>query len=224
MEVSESLVGWRLSISSEEERPLRPAVLPCPPLGYEVALTLPIPGPVDLKLARLKIGILVPITLAGYSLLLYHLRRGYWKRSKAVLAAEWLLALLPSKYLSEFLLTPPHEAVHGLALWAYTGDRPLLSMRAHDGWAYAATPKWWFPRNRYLVVILLPVSVLTPLMLLLIPITPTPLLALLGWSVTRHTAESNADLYVAWQLLKRPASYLHDTGKVFTFWKPLERL
>lgn len=214
------VMSWLESVGLRKSLSPRCVPIPHPPQGYEVVLTLPIPGPIDSKLARIKRGILVPVVLAGYCLLLSRLRRGYWKRSKVLLAAEWLLSLLPSNYLSEFLLTPPHEALHGLALWAYTGDRPLVSMRVRDGWAYAAAPKWWFPRDHYLVVLLLPVSALTPLMLVLMPVTPTPFLALLGWSVTRHVAESNADLYVAWRLLKRPDSYLHDTGKVFTFWEP----
>lgn len=201
-------------------RLLRRVPTPYPPHGYEVALTLPIPGPLDPRLSRIKVGILVPFALTGYWLLLSRLRPAYRRRSKTLLAAEWLLSLLPSRYLSRYLLTPPHEALHGLPLWTFTGEHPLLSMRARDGWAYAAAPNWWLPRNHYLLVLLLPVSALTPLLLALMPVTPAPLLALLGWSVVRHVADSNADLYVAWQLLERPASYLHDTGKVFTFWEP----
>lgn len=208
---------WPSFVRVWTHRPSRRVPLQQPPPGYEVSLMLPIPGPTDQKLRRIKVAFLVPATLVGYWGLLSIVRPGYSRRRQLLL--EWLLSLVVSKYIDRYFLTPVHEETHALALWMSTRERPLVS--SQPDWSFACAPGWWFPRNHYLVVLLLPVALLTAIMLALLPVMTSRLLPLLGWLIVRNVAGSNADLYVAWRLLKSSANvYLHDTGQVFTFWEP----
>ncbi len=124
---------------------------------------------------------------------------------------------------TKYPLTAVHEGVHVGLLWAFSGEWPLVSIRGSDGYAYAAAPNWWFPRNDYLVVGLTPLALLTPLLLALLRKVPAWAVPALGWAIVRNVSGSHADLYVAWQLLHHPAHcYLNDTSEVFTFWEPVE--
>jgi hypothetical protein len=65
---------------------------------------------------------------------------------------------------------PLHEAVHGLAYWAYTRSRPQFGFK---GWyAYAAAPGWFLPRRSFLVVGLAPLVGITAVGLAALPFLP----------------------------------------------------
>ncbi len=193
----------------------RPVPLKHPPEDYELSLTLPIPGPVDTRLRLINILLSVP-SLALYWALALKVRPEYRNRRKRSVALQSLLGLVAAAYPLEVV----HEGVHAVLLWSFTGERPVVSLPLRGGYASAASPNWYFPRDYYLVVGLTPFAALTPLLLVMVRSAPTWMLPALGWAVTRNISSSSADLYVAWQLLRRPHSYLNDTGAVFTFWEP----
>ncbi len=202
-----------------KKRRTRLAPLPDPPTGHEVSLTLPVPGPpeVEARLTRIYRMLLVS-SLLSYCVFVLRVHPAYGSRPKRSIALELPIAYLAARQLPYAV----HEGMHAALLWAYTGERPLVSLLPpKGGYAYTASPRWYFPRNRYLVVGLTPLVILTPLLLALVPVVPVWLLQWLGWTVVRNVSGSNADLYVAWQLLRRhPNCYIHDTGQVFTFWEP----
>jgi hypothetical protein len=187
-----------------------------------VSLVLPVPGPADATIARVRYA-LIPITGALYAVILARVRGGYWRRAPLRLLIEWALTAPSTRYFHQHVVTTPHELLHAAPLRLFTGARPLVLVTP-DGYSYAAAPGWWLPRNQALVVLLLPVGALAALLLALVPIAPRPALAFLGWLTVRAVANSNADIYVSWRLLRRPAeTYFHDDGSTFTFSEPAGR-
>jgi len=170
----------------------------------------------DRKLNLLYLAILAPASIA-YAALVLRVRPDYLQRSRKHIAVEASVSLLATRY----PLYAVHEGLHAVVLWAYTRERPEVSLHGVGSYAYAAAPKWWFPRRQYLVVGLTPLATLTPLLLALLPIIPRWLLSALGWMVLRNVAGSHVDIYVAWQLLRHsPETYLNDDTRRFTLWEP----
>jgi hypothetical protein len=133
------------------------------------------------------------------------------------------LGFAADRYFTHKWETAAHEGTHAVLLWALTGEWPgaVSLVSKEDTYAYAAAPAWYLPRNRYLLVGLVPLVGLSLLLLVLARLVPAPLLGWLLATLMRNARGSQADLYVAWELIRRPAvCYLNDTGEVFTFWEP----
>jgi hypothetical protein len=108
-----------------------------------------------------------------------------------------------------------HEAIHALAFWYYTGDRPALGYRG--AYAYAAAPGWYLPRGQHMVVALLPLAAITIGGLLLILIVPPSAVLPLALLITANVGAAIGDLVMVGWLLTLPARALvEDTGDAIT--------
>lgn len=113
-----------------------------------------------------------------------------------------------------------HEAVHGLFFWLFTGKRPLFAIR--PGYAYAAAPGSFLPRNRYLLVGLAPFVILTLLGLALIPLVPQSFLLFLNVFIVMNFSGAVGDLWVVfWLLTKNSSARIQDFGDRIEVFEPL---
>lgn len=117
------------------------------------------------------------------------------------------------------LMVVLHEAIHGLAFWHYTGDRPAFGLR---GWyAYAAAPGWYLPRKQYLVVGLAPLVLISLPGLLCVAFIPLPALLPLLLLITANIAGAVGDLAVVfWLLTKPPTTLVQDSGDAIMVYQP----
>jgi hypothetical protein len=100
---------------------------------------------------------------------------------------------------SYFIALGLHELIHGVFLWVFTHKRPVFGFL---GWyAYAAAPGWFFPRRRYLVIILAPFVFLSVLGLILLAFLPARVLFAVLFSTIINAATSAIDLWIAFKLV-----------------------
>ncbi|HEX9013998.1 MAG TPA: DUF3267 domain-containing protein, partial [Anaerolineaceae bacterium] len=132
------------------------------PEGYTAAGTL------DLKQ---NLNVLLLLNLVGAGLLVLSgwlmIRAAFWLRPAGAGQGITLqvsdpigglkLALAALAILAVMLVL--HEAIHGLFFWIFTRARPVFG--AGPGYAYAAAPGWYLPRDQYLMVGLAPLVVIT---------------------------------------------------------------
>jgi hypothetical protein len=110
-----------------------------------------------------------------------------------------------------------HEAVHGFFFWLYTRSRPLFAF--HWTYAYAAAPDWFMPRNRFLVVALAPLLIITAAGLLMMLLVPVDWLLAIWFVLTMNAAGAVGDLYIALRLAVSPESTLiQDRGDAITWY------
>lgn len=125
----------------------------------------------------------------------------------------------------ELLLVLPavvalHELAHALFFWLFTRERPYFGLG--PGYAYAAAPDWYFPRNQFLLIGMAPLLLLSGLGVLLLPIVPQTAVAWLILFLTANAAGAVGDLYICLWLLRKPATTLaHDVGPVIKLYEPL---
>lgn len=201
-------------------RQQKSAPLPHPPSGYEVSAVLPIPGPDAERQLRYFNNVLGLCSAASVCLLVREMRAEYRTRQRLFRSLTNPTSLLGAALVRHPLLAA-HEGIHVLLLWAFTRELPRFSVIPRNGYAYAAAPGWYFPRSHYLVIGLGPLAVLTPILIALLRLAPAWAVPAVGRAIVGNIAGSNADIYVAWQLLRRPPNhYIHDTGEVFSFWAP----
>ncbi len=125
---------------------------------------------------------------------------------------ELLLALLAVAVL--------HELAHGLFFWLFTRERPYFGIG--PGYAYAAAPAWYFPRNQFFLIGLAPLLLLSGLGILLMPFVPRTAVAWLILFLTANAAGAVGDLYVcAWLLRLPPSALANDEGAVIKLYEPL---
>ncbi len=106
-----------------------------------------------------------------------------------------------------------HELAHALFFWLFTKKRPFLGIG--PGYAYAAAPDWYFPRNQFLIIGLAPLVMLSAAGLLLVPFVGKTAVAWITLFITLNGAGAVGDLYVCGWLLARPATTLiRDEGPV----------
>ncbi len=137
-------------------------------------------------------------------------------------ALTLLLAWFIGGAIALVLVVVVHEAVHGLFFWLFTGRRPGFGLKG--AYAYAAAPAGvYVPRNRYLVVGLAPLVLITLVGLLLVTVMPPVMLPALLVFVTFNAAGSVGDLLVSGWLLTFPPTVLaQDAGDVMTLYGPAE--
>jgi hypothetical protein len=111
-----------------------------------------------------------------------------------------------------------HELVHGLLFWIITGDRPLFGLRL--AYAYAAAPGWYIPRNPYLAVGLAPLTLITLLGILLIPLVPEIALPSLVFALVTNAAGAIGDIAIVVWLLTQPDNVLiRDCGDAIKIYR-----
>ncbi len=112
-----------------------------------------------------------------------------------------------------------HEALHGLAFWIFTHDRPRFAFKVF--YAYASLPGWYLPRAQYLVSALLPFTVITLLGFLLLGFLPPTWFIPLLLVIVSNAAGSVGDLVVTvWLLTRRHGTLVVDMGDAVTFFEP----
>jgi len=86
-----------------------------------------------------------------------------------------------------------HEAVHGVALWAFTGDRPVFGFK---GWyAFADAPGWYLSRGQMVATSLAPLVVLPAIGLPLIAFAPAGLSLFIVVGLIVNAVGAVGDLY-----------------------------
>jgi hypothetical protein len=112
-----------------------------------------------------------------------------------------------------------HEAIHGVFFWRFTGARPRFGIG--PGYAYAAAPGWYLPRNQYLVVGLAPLVRISLGGLALIAVMPAswsgPLLALIIGNASGAVGDMAV---VAWLLTLPKTALANDDGSAVTIYVP----
>lgn len=119
-------------------------------------------------------------------------------------ALFFVVVLLATLVTVPVVVIAVHEALHGLFFLLYTRARPRFGFR---GWyAYASAPGWYLSRNRFLVVLLGPVIVLSAAGLWLALVLPPLGAAAVLFGATLNAAASVGDLYFVARLLTVPAA------------------
>ena len=112
-----------------------------------------------------------------------------------------------------------HEAIHGFFFWLYTRARPAFGVGA--GYAYAAAPGWYLPRNQYLLVGISPLLVITLVGALLLAVVPAALLLPALALMIVNASGAVGDLaVVAWLLTLPRETLASDDGDAVTVYVP----
>ena len=112
-----------------------------------------------------------------------------------------------------------HEAIHGFFFWLYTRARPAFGVGA--GYAYAAAPGWYLPRNQYLLVGISPLLVITLVGALLLAVVPAALLLPVLALMIVNASGAVGDLaVVAWLLTLPRKTLASDDGDAVTVYVP----
>lgn len=112
-----------------------------------------------------------------------------------------------------------HELTHGLFFWVFARKTPEFGIG--PGYAFAAMPDWFFPKNQYLVVVLAPLLLLSGIGLALIALLPLAWLGLLLAGMTINAGGAIGDMYVAWRIAHESGPvWIKDTGDGFQLYRP----
>lgn len=112
-----------------------------------------------------------------------------------------------------------HELVHGVFFLIVTGERPRFGLSL--AYAYAAAPNWFIPRNRYLVIGIAPLVLISLAGIAALTILPRPLFPLWWFCLTVNAGGAIGDLYVVIRLLLRsPAALINDHGDRIEIYTP----
>ncbi|MDH5505635.1 MAG: DUF3267 domain-containing protein [Anaerolineae bacterium] len=124
-----------------------------------------------------------------------------------------LIAIIPTL----FLMMLAHEAVHGIGFWGFTRSRPAFGLKL--GYAYAAAPDWYVPRNQFVIVGLAPLVVLSVLGCVLAPWLLLAAMPALLVFLAMNAGGSVGDMFVVWKVAAYPPSALvNDRGESFTIY------
>jgi hypothetical protein len=179
------------------------------PDGYAPAGSVVLDGNRRLK-RWLNVASVPLLLLAGYSLfaLAGALRpevaghtRTFGDTSEALLFLGLIVVALLLVPVVVFVV---HEGVHGLFFWLFTRARPRFG---YKGWyLYASAPGWFLSRNRFLVVGLSPLVLMTAAAIGLAMVLPPEAAAVVLIGAAFNAAGSVGDLYICARLLAVPAS------------------
>ncbi|MBN2501314.1 MAG: DUF3267 domain-containing protein [Anaerolineales bacterium] len=139
------------------------------------------------------------------------LRPAYWQGGEILaLGLGELIGVL----IAIVLMLVIHEAIHGIFFWIFTKERPRFGF--HGLYAYAAAPDWYLPRNKYLVVGLAPLVLISVVGVLVMPITPLVAFPALFTLLVLNAAGAIGDIYVTLRLLFGPEDvFVNDHGDKF---------
>jgi hypothetical protein len=185
------------------------------PPEYQVVFTLDLSRnllvSIILNIVAVFVFVLAGFLFARASMLL---RPDFW--------ADDLADLYSSKEIVNMLIALVlmliiHEAVHGLAFWFITRERPKFGFTGI--YAYTAAPEWYIPRNPMVVSALAPLVLLTVLGIVLMPIMPSVALSGLVFFLSLNTAGSVGDIFlVFWIITRTPTALVNDHGDRFTIY------
>jgi hypothetical protein len=99
-----------------------------------------------------------------------------------------------------------HESIHGLFFWLVTRQRPAFGFRGP--YAFAAAPSCLIPRDRYLVVGLAPLVLMSLIGLALLLVIPAEAIPVVALILVFNGAGSAGDIFVVAWLLTRPRGTL----------------
>ncbi|MBN2147833.1 MAG: DUF3267 domain-containing protein [Anaerolineales bacterium] len=130
--------------------------------------------------------------------------------------ANWLAILL-----ANVVAIILHEAIHGLFFWIYTKSRPIFAFKG--AYAYAAAPDWYLPRNKYIVVGITPLILISLASFLLIELLPGSAVPPILVAAALNAAGSLGDvIIIAWALRRSPQALVRDQGEHFQILEPGE--
>ncbi len=153
-----------------------------------------------------SLSFLRPAYVSGENILIITGMREFW-RGMLLLVVSVVLAILL------------REGLHGLVLWALTGQLPQLGF--HRYYAYAEAPEWYLPRSGYLWIAFAPLLVITILGVVAVTFVPLNLVMGVMLLVSLNFAMSVSDVITAIWLLGKPQDVLvaedRDGVKVFHY-------
>ena len=111
-----------------------------------------------------------------------------------------------------------HELVHGLFFWFFSRHRPKFGIGL--GYAFAAMPDWFFPKQQYLVIGLGPLVVLTVLGLAASAFVPLTWLGALLAGMVINAGGAIGDMYICWRIaFDAPDVWIKDMGDGFQLYR-----
>jgi len=135
-----------------------------------------------------------------------------WTGFEGVWTIVFVLALM-------FVTIVVHEAIHGLGFYLLASARPVFAFRGV--YAYAAAPGWYIPRNRFLLIGMAPLIVISLLGLILMLVVPASWIAPLVLICVVNASGAVGDIWVTLILLRQPpGSYAHDMGETIEIYAP----
>jgi hypothetical protein len=187
------------------------------PPGYRAILEIDLQKNIPLALALNLIALGFFITFGWAFSQLAALAREDFRRAGALFDLSPAAGLALMFVLLAVLVL--HEAVHGVFFWLFTRSRPQFAFKFL--YAYAAAPGWYLPRNRYAIVGLAPLVVISLAGWLLIPWLPFPAALLAWYAITFNAGGAAGDLLiVAWLLTRPAAALINDRGDAVTIYLP----
>jgi hypothetical protein len=140
-----------------------------------------------------SLSFLRPAYVSGENILIITGMREFW-RGVLLLVVSVVLAILL------------REGLHGLMLWAITGQLPRLGL--HRFYAYAEAPEWYMPRSGYLWIAFAPLLVITALGVIAVTLVPLNLVVGVMLLVSLNVAMSVSDIVTAIWLLGKQRDIL----------------
>lgn len=126
-----------------------------------------------------------------------------------------LLALI----LSIVIMLVFHELIHGLFFWLFTHERPKFALKS--GYAFAAAPEWYLPKNQYIIVGLSPFMLISILCIVSAAFMPPLIVPYLLLIATFNAAGALGDMIVvAWVALQSNSILMRDQGDKFSSFAP----
>lgn len=99
-----------------------------------------------------------------------------------------------------------HELVHGAFFWLFTRETPRFGLRS--GYAFAAAPGWFIPRNQYLAIGLAPLVLLSLAGVVLLAFAPLSWLPGVLIALATNASGAIGDILIVTWLLRLPSSTL----------------
>ncbi|MCB2214092.1 DUF3267 domain-containing protein [bacterium] len=140
-----------------------------------------------------SLSFLRPAYVSGENILIITGMREFWRGALMLVVSVVLAVLL-------------REGLHGLVLWAITGELPRLSL--HRYYAYAEASEWYMPRSGYIWIAFAPVVVITLLGVIAVTMVPLNLVVGVMLLVSLNVAMSVGDIITAIWLLGKPQDVL----------------
>lgn len=104
-----------------------------------------------------------------------------------------------------------HEIIHAIGFYWFTRERPEIGF--HILYAYASAPNWYFTRNQFILIGILPFMLITSVGLMLMPFVNLITLPRLILALTLNAAGSIGDIIVVLWLVSQPSkAWIRDKG------------
>jgi hypothetical protein len=111
-----------------------------------------------------------------------------------------------------------HELVHGLFFWFFARHLPEFGIGT--GYAFAAMPDWFFPKQQYLVIGLSPLVLLTGLGLAASVFVPFDWIGALLAGMIINAGGAIGDMYICWRITFDDADvWIKDMGDGFQLYR-----